>query len=83
MAAYRSPGILMALPKDANPVEVATDYCNTVNSNITLFLKDKKNKMVIDLENAKSGFTSFCSMINAKVDLEAALAEFDFQHNAS
>ena len=83
MAAYRSPGILMDLPREAIPSEVAVDYCNTVNTNITLFLKDKTSKITIDLEAAKPGFIEFCRLIDANVNLHAALAEFDFQHNSS
>jgi len=53
--AYRS-GILLFLPDKTPMISVAQDYCDTVNSNIELFLKDKDNKMEFRLENARQGF---------------------------
>ena len=83
MAAYRSPGIIMRLSPDADPLEVATDYCHTVTSNIELFLRDKSNKFVFDLEEAGRQFPDFCAWIGAEVSLEGALREFSVRHNAS
>jgi hypothetical protein len=83
MRAYRTGGILINLPSNADPMSVALDYCDTVNSNIEAFLSNKTRKMEFRLENAKADFASFCSYIGAEVDLKAALAEFDHTYNAS
>ncbi len=82
IAAYRS-SILMNLPGDSDPMSVALDYCDTVNSNIELFLKDKPLKMDFSLENAKQDFAKFWDFINAEGDLDAALSEFNILYNAS
>ena len=83
MSAYRSGGILMDLPLHADPMQVAMDYCDTVNSNVEAFLRNKTRKMEFRLENAKADFVLFCELIGAEVDMPAALAEFDKAHNAS
>jgi hypothetical protein len=62
---------------------VALDYCDTVNSNIELFLKDKPNKLSFSLANAENDFRRFWSTIGASGDLDAALAEFQSKHNAT
>ncbi|MGQ0697376.1 MAG: hypothetical protein ACT4PZ_03940 [Panacagrimonas sp.] len=83
LKAYRGRGILLGLRKGVSPMSVARDYCNTVNSNIEAFLKDKSKVMQFRLENGKEDFLRFCSSIDAEVDVDAALAEFDTRHNAS
>ncbi len=65
------------------PLSVALDYCDTVNSNIELFLKDKSQKMDFWLENAQEDFPKFWQLIEAEGELEAALAEFATCYNAS
>jgi hypothetical protein len=82
MGAYRTGGILMDLPINADPVAVARDYCDTVNTNIAAFLKDKTHQMEFRLEHAKQDFVTFCGAIRAQVDMAAALSEFDEKHNA-
>jgi hypothetical protein len=81
--AYRGSGILMGLPEDADPMSVSLDYCNTINSNIELFLKDKSRKITITLENIDQGFAEFWELINAEGNINAALAEFNIKHNAT
>lgn len=81
--AYRGSGILMGLPEDADPLAVALDYCDTVDSNIEAFLKDKPNRMVFNLESASDQFPQFCELIGADVNLPEALAHFDIRYNAS
>lgn len=83
MKAYRGSGIVMGLPETSNPMAVALDYCNTVNTNIELFLKDKTHVMQMTLENAKHDFETFWHWIGADGDLESALQQFDVKHNAS
>jgi hypothetical protein len=82
MNAYRY-AILWHCPKDATPYEVALDYCETVEANIRLFLRDKKNWMDFRLEEGRERFPEFWRRIGAEGDLEAALAEFDVRHNAA
>jgi hypothetical protein len=83
MRAYHQDGILRKLPSDTTPLEVALDYCDTVNSNIESFLKDKTHRMRFRLEEAHAAFPEFCRLIGAEGDLAAASAEFDRRHNAS
>jgi len=80
--AYRS-GILLFMPDNIPVISVAQDYCDTVNSNIELFLKDKDSKMEFRLENARQDFVIFWKMISAEGDLDAAMNEFNIHHNAS
>ena len=82
MEAYRTR-IHIGVPDEINSLSVALDYCNTVNSNIEFFLKDKSFKMNFSLENAKEDFKSFWHLIKAEGDLDAALSEFDAFHNST
>lgn len=82
MLAYRS-GVLMRLPPQLDPVAVSLDYCDTVDSNIQCFLKDKPLKMSFQLENARQDFVRFWEFIGAQGDLEAALSEFETRYNPS
>jgi hypothetical protein len=81
--AYRGSGIINGLPESTDPMVVALDYCNTVDSNIRAFLKDKTHKMDVHLATGRKDFQDFCERIGADVDLPAALREFDTRHNAS
>lgn len=76
-------GMMMGLPKESDPREVAGDYCDTVYSNIEYFLRDKTKKMHFSLENPHGGFVEFWNLIGAEGDMEAALAEFDKKYNAT
>ena len=73
----------MRLPAHAPPMDVCLDYCDTVNSNIEMFLKDKTKKMELYIENASQGFRTFWERIGAEGDIDAALSEFDIAYNAS
>lgn len=83
MKAY-SEGILL---HDAgvvlSPVVIAEDYLATVESNIALFLRDKRQTMHFRLENAQEDFAVFWRWIGAQGDMAAALAEWSTRHNAS
>lgn len=79
--AYRD-GILRLSTKNSR-MSVSLDYCDTVHSNIELFLKDKTRKMDFNLENARQDFKKFWEGIGAEGDLNAALSEFETRHNAS
>jgi hypothetical protein len=80
--AYKT-AILLGLPRSTNALSVSLDYCETVNSNIELFLKDKPNWMSFTLETAKADFQEFWERSGAEGDLEAALTTFDMPSNAS
>ena len=82
MKAYRE-GILLEGEPDQTPLALAYDYIDTVESNITHFLRDKPHAMAFRLEHAKRDFTHFWERIGAEGDLERALAEWDVRHNAS
>lgn len=82
MNAYRY-AILWHCPKDATPMEVALDYCDTVEENLRFFLRDKTNKMEFRLEEGRARFPEFWKRIGAEGDLAAALAEFDVRHNSA
>ena len=62
-------------------VAITLDFCDIVNSNIRLFLKDKTKKMEFRIETAKSDFQKFWWLIGAQGDLEVALNEFDVRYN--
>lgn len=81
--AYRGDGILMGLPEESDPMAVSLDYCDTINSNIQLFLKDKTSKLEVNLENIEQDFTTFWKVIGAQGELSAGLAEFETVYNPS
>lgn len=56
--------------------QIIHDYVDTVNNNIIAFLKDKPNKIDIQLETIKEDFLRFFSVINAEGDAEAAIKTF-------
>lgn len=81
--AYRGDGILLGLPEYSDRMDVAIDYCRTVNSNIELFLKDKSQKLEVNLETIDRDFTEFWKSIGAQGNIEAAIAEFNVTHNST
>jgi hypothetical protein len=81
--AYRGMGILMGVPESTDPMEISLDYCNTVNENIKLFLRDKSKVMTIHLESIVDGFARFWDFVSAEGDLALALKELDIKYNAS
>tara|TARA_B110000908_G_scaffold58056_1_gene70723 strand:- start:355 stop:900 length:546 start_codon:yes stop_codon:yes gene_type:complete len=68
---------------DEDKFQVALDYCDTVNSNIELFLRDKPNSMTISLENIRKDFKVFWRLIEAEGNIEFALSEFEHMYNRS
>jgi hypothetical protein len=79
-------GILMTpveLLDDTSRLLVCSDYYDTVNSNIELFLKNKTQKIEIHLDNIKQGFQQLWNLIGAQGDLDLALQSFDEHHNKS
>ena len=82
MNAYRY-AILWHCPKDAPPLDIALDYCATVDANIRLFLRDKSQRMDFPVEESRARFPEFWRRIGATGDLAAALAEFEAGHNTA
>ena len=81
MKAY-AEGILLG-ENEYPALDLANDYIDTVESNISLFLKDKSRTMTFDLANAKQDFKKFWETIGAEGDLDKALQEWDTNYNAS
>jgi hypothetical protein len=74
---------ILTRPKSADPVQVCLDYVDTVNSNISAFLRNKPNQIHVRLENAKDDFRNFWRAIGAEGNLDAALREWDTSYNQS
>ncbi|MEM8549386.1 MAG: hypothetical protein AAGF10_01215 [Verrucomicrobiota bacterium] len=81
MPAYREGFFLGGVPEDVPHLDVAYDYCCTVNANIRHFLKDKPHRMDFQLEQADEDFRTFWDWIGAEGDLQHALQEFSIAHN--
>lgn len=75
-------GFLLGAP-GAEPIDVCSDYIDTITTNIEVFLEDKPRKMTLELENASEQFPKFLELIGAQGDLEAAVGEWSVKHNAS
>ncbi len=82
MQAYRE-GILLGVDKTIDNHSIASDYLETVETNITLFLRDKPLQMNFDLENAAADFTRFWHWIGAEGELQSALSCWSIRYNAS
>ena len=76
-------GVLMHDAHQLPAFEIASDYIETVNSNIELFLKDKTHKMLISLETVQADFTDFWQRIGAQGNCDDALSEWRINYNAS
>lgn len=74
---------MLGLSEESDPVSVAVDYCDTVNSNIESFLKDKSMKMEINLETINKDFENFWHAIGAKGNIDNALEELKTCYNTS
>ncbi|MES9850486.1 MAG: hypothetical protein ABW170_01475 [Candidatus Thiodiazotropha sp. L084R] len=81
MKAYKE-GILLG-GNNQKPEQIAEDYLDTIDANISLFLKDKPLKSVFRLAQAQSDFKNFWNQINAQGNLDMALKEWQVHHNAS
>jgi len=80
--AYRD-AILWRVPPTVNPEEVAADFCDSVRSNISMFLKDKPYQIEVSLENIEEDFKRFWEYIGAEGSIDSALAEFETKYNAT
>jgi hypothetical protein len=75
--------VLIELPPQIQPLAVCLDYCDTINTNIRHFLKDKSRKMDFHLETASEDFLHFWDFIGAEGNLELALGEWSVKYNAT
>jgi len=80
MQAYDNGGILLG-SKEQDKFKIALDYVETVNANISFFLKNKSNKIDIYIENPLENFQIFLNKINAEGNLDHALKEFQTLYN--
>jgi hypothetical protein len=89
-ARYDSPGsivrayhtsVLMGASAETLLIETCHDFCQTVNTNIEFFLRDRPHKMHFALEQATTLFPEFWERIGAEGDLDAAMAEWTIAYN--
>lgn len=73
--------ILLGCKQKERVEDIIRMYSEMVNSNIRLFLKDKKRLMLFSLENAKEDFKVFWHLISAEGDLNKALEEWNIKYN--
>lgn len=83
MKAYRGKGIMLDLPEETDPLEVALDYCSTVEKNISMFLENKSKKLYVRLEDIEQGFQEFWQAIGATGNRDLAMQEFSRKHNST
>jgi len=67
----------------ASPIDMCRHYCDTVNTNIELFLNDKSRSMEFRLESADEDFREFWDRIGAEGSLSSSLQEWNRKYNAS
>ncbi len=82
MKAYKE-GILLGGSDSQTADAIATDYIDTIEANIKLFLKDKTKIINFNLENAENDYKKFWNAISAEGNLSAALAEWNINYNKS
>ena len=81
-----SEGILMQEGKkldDLSSQQVAELYYDTVNVNISTFLKNKSKKQVIHLESIEEGFNQFWEAVEAEGKRSMAINQLSIRHNLS
>lgn len=69
-------------PADSQ-LDVCRFYVQTVSANIEHFISDKPQRMTVWLEEPGTWLPDLWERISGSGDLQAALAEFEVQHNAS
>lgn len=74
-------GIVPELLSESEKLAVVSQENETKTSAINLFLLDKTNTILIDIDDPKKAFTEFWNRIGAEGNLEKALLEFDVRHN--
>lgn len=85
MRAYGQDIVMAGVAKNPtlSPMAFADDYVATVTANIQHFLRDKPNKMMFRLEQAKYETPWFWKAIGAEGNIDAARAEWDVKNNAT
>lgn len=64
-------------------LEIAIDYCRTVDANIELFLGDKTKTLTVGLESIEKDFALFWEQCQADGDLRSAILELRQKHNST
>lgn len=82
MAAWRRH-IHMGLSDEADPLEVCLDYVDAVTAGIETFLRDKPNRLEVNVEMIATDFPCFWQHISGEGDLGAAMEEWGRHYNAS
>lgn len=83
---FLAKGVYSLAPEllgEAQKQTICEDYFDIINSNIELFLRDKSNKMVMQLETIEADFEDFWNQIDAQGDFELAKQELSNSHNAT
>lgn len=80
--AYVGDGIMMGC-KEADKHKIASDYVETIDSNIRRFLHDKTNVYEFFLEHAADQFPEFVNLVGGEGNILAAVKEFETTHNSS
>lgn len=91
MRAYHGDGIIPLGHRGATGahmgqdrrIEIATDYCRTVEANIDLFLRDKSDTLTVELETIEDDFSIFWDKCQAIGNFASATEELQQMHNAS
>jgi hypothetical protein len=82
--AYRKRVIWQA---DGDPavksIDICKHYCDTVNSNIEFFLKNKTKTMQFRLQSAEGDFRTFWDRIGAGENLSTSVQEWQRKYNVS
>jgi len=76
-------GVLLHETHQLPAYDIASDYIETVDNNIELFLKDKSHKMLVSLETVQTDFSDFWQRIGAQGSRNDALDEWRTNYNAS
>ena len=79
--AYGHGVLMMPNIKKEQRLQVCLDFVDFSDKNISCFISDKPNSMVIRTEKLKEDFSSFWSFINAEGDYDKAIDTFDTRFN--
>lgn len=83
---FLAQGVFSLVPEllgDSDKEKICEDYVDIVNTNIQLFLRDKSNKMEMQLEQIEKDFEIFWREIGAQGDYNAAIEDLNTPHNAN
>lgn len=76
-------GVLLGGEQGQDDRALAQDCIDTMEANIRHFLRNKTRTLSVRLESVRQDFTDFWHAIDARGDLQDALAEWEIKYNAS